>query len=358
MSVAYPDGAPQSACSDMAPQHGVTQSTTIKYDIASACYVIFPDDTMSVRVWDRFSQGLFRGVFMQVRNSNGDVSGTWNANPPNSANMLKTISCSGKAASAVTHKNRTDKTDLQTLVTWTAPSSCQPNEEFEIRGTVVKQYSSWTKVTVPLVCNPDYSNVAVMERVRPPLTSQYCAVGSWAIIPKEASTSFEGAKLPRGGWRHLYGGAGFRFLRKSGPTPSANTGPPSAQSGQYYFYYEASGRKNGDMAGLFSPLGIQGCFCFSFYCHMNTDGKTRFTLRTIGQVQREILSTTEVTNYWRRVAYTFVSRWSAVFLFQVFSSGADNGDIGLDNIKVEAGPCNATSTGYAGFIDLDATTTT
>lgn len=66
----------------------------------------------------------------------------------------------------------------------------------------------------------------------------------------------------------------FRWTVYSGLTPSNNTGPENAHSGQVYAYTEASGANPGDSAELFSPIFDLSALSqpqLSFYYHMYGD---------------------------------------------------------------------------------------
>lgn len=108
-------------------------------------------------------------------------------------------------------------------------------------------------------------------------------------VSAKGSCSFEKAeKIFCNMWENEKKGDAFDWTRKSGRTPSSNTGPDKAGDGSYYMYIEASSpRKSGEKAKLSSPpLVYSGPLQLKFMYHMygsaigrlkvDIDGSTKF----------------------------------------------------------------------------------
>jgi hypothetical protein len=86
------------------------------------------------------------------------------------------------------------------------------------------------------------------------------------------------------------------WIRRTGSTSSSNTGPSSAQSGNYYAYVEASGTCSNppSVSTIFSPcynLGAVSTASLSFHYHMygNTMGSLQLRLSTNGGASWQLL---------------------------------------------------------------------
>lgn len=344
---ALPGGAPSGACQSLRPLGHTKKANTYDsskdaFSIASACYVFMPGESMLMTIWPKLGDGDFKGIITQVRRVDPDekdfkklIAGKFTTGKPLSQNF-KTMKCGLHAGDTVTHKSRADKAAKGQFYRWTAPATCKESEEYEIRATVLKSYSYYqTDIVIPLVCNPDYSNYAIMNRVRPPLVSQYCSVQSWASIPKGLTTGFE---TGFDGWTVNKIGD---WQRRDTPTPTPGTGPDAAHRGKWYVHYEATGKPTGHTALFYTKELLEGCFCFSLWCHMRTDGNVVFRARAFGAGINSILATTtEVTNFWREVKVNVLTEYPVGISIEVTRANTDRADIGIDTISVKPGRCD------------------
>ncbi|XP_039254043.1 uncharacterized protein LOC120331080 [Styela clava] len=348
-------GPPLAACKSMTPSHaGVKPGAKKPYHVIPACYVFEENEIMQMRLKNvRLGGGPYKGMFMQVRKEENikktDTVGEFIVNDQpgesqNPADNFQPMKCFGIDNSAVSHKNPSLKIAESTFVTWKGPATCKQNEIFYIRATVVKLFHEFqTDIVVPIICNANRSDVDVMEKIRPIHHALYCSTpprGSWAIIPEYSSESFESETLPMGGWSHMFSDPAHQFKRIMGPTPTEGTGASEAQDGDYYLYFEASGTRKFDSAGLVSPHGLVGCFCLSLWCHMDTDKRTQFRISVLGDEPRTLSDIVLVNPKWSRVTFDFQQVTPATIVIQVFSSGGEKGDIGIDNLRIQPGKCS------------------
>lgn len=76
-----------------------------------------------------------------------------------------------------------------------------------------------------------------------------------------------------------------------------------------YAYIEASNKPDYGTAMLFDAYGLQGCICFTFWCHMNTDGEARFSLIALGGKDgaTALINTASVNPKWTQMRVSFTS---------------------------------------------------
>merc|ERR1719471_2836967 len=127
-------------------------------------------------------------------------------------------------------------------------------------------------------------------------------------------------------------GDDFDWSRKSGRTPSSNTGPSAAASGKAYMYTEASSpRKPGDTAILTSPPLIfsRGEDTLAFSCHMYGGSIGRLSVEANG---RGIWTKAgNQGNKWFQVVIPLVAGQDK-FKFIGVRGRSWAGDIAIDNI--------------------------
>jgi hypothetical protein len=136
LSLAHPDGAPDSHCASMTPAHGVVQQDTL-----SNPYIVnaVQDQNEGGRFVITISSnnGTFRGFLIEARQAGGNINtenplGTWDLDLMN--NAAKLLSCFG-LATAVTHVNKDEKSQM--VFGWKPPMNYSGNVIF--MATVVQE---------------------------------------------------------------------------------------------------------------------------------------------------------------------------------------------------------------------------
>ncbi|XP_032622940.1 putative defense protein 3 [Chelonoidis abingdonii] len=120
LCVAFPTGAPASACENMMPVHtGVQpQASPAPYEIQVDASSFVNRQPINVQV---VGPG-YRGLLLEARTFGSTAAlGTWQ----NPANNTKLLQCSGNPKGAITHSNTKFKTSLTTY-TWLPPTSGCP----------------------------------------------------------------------------------------------------------------------------------------------------------------------------------------------------------------------------------------
>ncbi|XP_074818663.1 putative defense protein 3 [Natator depressus] len=118
--VAFPTGAPASACENMMPVHmGVQpQPSPAPYEIQIDASSFVNRQPINVQI---VGPG-YRGLLLEARTFGSTAAlGTWQ----NPANNTKFLQCSGNPKGAITHSNTELKTSLTTY-TWLPPTSGCP----------------------------------------------------------------------------------------------------------------------------------------------------------------------------------------------------------------------------------------
>ena len=136
LSKAYPDGAPQAACSTLAPNHGVeAQGTESPYKFTYIKNELPTSITINVKVAGTSGE-MFRGFIVQAQNSSGIGIGDFDLT--GSSGAAKHVDCSnGGQKDTVTHTNYNDKSEVTFI--WIAPAFYNPAHKVNFVGTVVKE---------------------------------------------------------------------------------------------------------------------------------------------------------------------------------------------------------------------------
>jgi hypothetical protein len=146
----------------------------------------------------------------------------------------------------------------------------------------------------------------------------------------------------------------INWIRRSGSTPSSNTGPSSAYDGTYYLYFEAS-RPDYQViptAEILSPMiSLEGVCSpsLSFYYHMYgaTMGTFEIFISTNqGASWTSIWSKTgDQGNSWQYATVNLSSYLGDQVLFKLKGTTGSSytGDIAIDNIKIKSNPPSGTT---------------
>ncbi|KAL9985328.1 hypothetical protein ACROYT_G007718 [Oculina patagonica] len=129
----------------------------------------------------------------------------------------------------------------------------------------------------------------------------------------------------------------FDWTRKTGRTPSSNTGPNSGNNGKgYYIYIETSRpRKTGDKAILTLQGANSKPVCLSFYYHMY--GKTINQLNIYNRGKVIWTMTGEQGNAWKKAEVSISGNYD--LKIEGISGTSYTGDIALDDLSVTDGSC-------------------
>ncbi|CAM9413131.1 unnamed protein product [Lampetra fluviatilis] len=150
----------------------------------------------------------------------------------------------------------------------------------------------------------------------------------------------------------------FKWLRRSGNTPTSSTGPQGDHTTGHghYMYIEASGMPPGRRASLLSPKlrGVPGARCLSFFCHLHGAGvgELSVSLREGQDPARRDAALWarwgEHGDVWRRVLVEYSSSVDHQIVFTAISGPNASGDISLDDITIQKGPCDDDTTNHHG----------
>ncbi|KAF5282713.1 hypothetical protein FQR65_LT02710 [Abscondita terminalis] len=124
-------GAPELACVDMVPQHGVDpKETSFPYSVSVNKDNIKQGDTVEITV-SGDKEPDFKGFLLQVRDSKNKPVGTFIIT--SSHKSAKVLQCDSKNVAA-THKSKDDKQTV--VVEWKAPSNL--SGKLTVYATVAK----------------------------------------------------------------------------------------------------------------------------------------------------------------------------------------------------------------------------
>ncbi|XP_055996867.1 MAM and LDL-receptor class A domain-containing protein 1-like isoform X2 [Ostrea edulis] len=133
----------------------------------------------------------------------------------------------------------------------------------------------------------------------------------------------------------------FNWSRRSGRTPSGQTGPTSAFDGTRYAYIEASGKRNGNTAVLESSPVLTGdpFMCLSFAYHMY--GRNIGSLEVVYNGTTVFYEFDNKGNQWNQAEVTLLASQSSASPIQFVGTRGTGfrGDIAVDDIQVTTGEC-------------------
>jgi len=158
--------------------------------------------------------------------------------------------------------------------------------------------------------------------------------------PGLLACSFESSSKPYCGlWQDARGDK-FDWSRKSGRTPSSNTGPDKASDGSYYLFIEASyPRKNKDNAILETnkKLQIGSAASLSFDYHMK--GGHINTLKVLANSDVVFEKTQAQGSSWKsaNIALAQYTGKSVKFVIEANRGSSWQGDIAIDNVNLFVG---------------------
>ncbi len=135
----YSLGAPNSACVDMVPGHGVPpKKETPPYTITTSTKIVKAGTPMEVVISTDDPKMLMKGLLLQARHGN-DPIGTFTISPKDNFSQL--LNC-GAPGNAVTHKKHDAKDDKQKVsYEWTPPADF--SGEIKFRATIVKDFETF-----------------------------------------------------------------------------------------------------------------------------------------------------------------------------------------------------------------------
>jgi len=140
----------------------------------------------------------------------------------------------------------------------------------------------------------------------------------------------------------------FDWTKKSGGTPSYNTGPSKAKEGSFYYYIEASSpRRTGDKAILRSDdIAMGSAGKLEFYYHMFVDGAGH-------SLEVQVVDGSQTTREWKRdtkkqqsnsaafeLATVPLGKYAGKTIQVLFIGKRGNhwmGDIAIDDVTLTAG---------------------
>jgi len=139
VSWAFHTGAPEVACGDMTPQHGVSpQTDRSPYRIIMQKKQVSPGETVDILLTAPTAGPPFKGFFIQVHPRNGDKPvGEFS---PDSDENAQPVNCDGKTNSAMTHKDLNPK--VKVTLKWTPPGE---GEYVPIVTWVKQQDTIWVR---------------------------------------------------------------------------------------------------------------------------------------------------------------------------------------------------------------------
>ncbi|CAF4085300.1 unnamed protein product [Adineta steineri] len=131
----YPEGAPQSVCNTMMPNHDIPiQQCQPKYIIQSDKSEYNTNDIVRITVRGSTDRDYFKGILLIAKNENNQqIIGTWSI----TNSSIKTIACDEKENTGITHVSNDDKLQIEAL--WHSPSVL-PEGNTIIKATIVKTY--------------------------------------------------------------------------------------------------------------------------------------------------------------------------------------------------------------------------
>uniref|UniRef100_A0AAU6PAZ2 Venom peptide n=1 Tax=Comana monomorpha TaxID=1555636 RepID=A0AAU6PAZ2_9NEOP len=135
----YSVGAPESACVDMVPGHGVPpRKEKSPYTITTSTKIVKAGSPMEVVISTSDPTKLMKGILLQARDGDKPI-GTFTLAPND--NFAQLLNC-GTPGNAVTHKHHEAKDDKQTeSVVWTPPADF--NGEIKFRATIVQNFENF-----------------------------------------------------------------------------------------------------------------------------------------------------------------------------------------------------------------------
>uniref|UniRef100_A0A671P8R3 Putative ferric-chelate reductase 1 n=1 Tax=Sinocyclocheilus anshuiensis TaxID=1608454 RepID=A0A671P8R3_9TELE len=148
--ICYSHGKVEVACGDMTPQHGHDPSTkNPPFNIIADKSQLSPGDEIKVTLSMASSEGkhYFKGFLIEARNA-GNLSEKVGSFKLISPGISQLLTCDSKEGSAVSHTDKSQKTEVQVI--WVAPSNSPSSVQFLV--TVAQGYKEyWVKSPGPVV---------------------------------------------------------------------------------------------------------------------------------------------------------------------------------------------------------------
>ncbi|CAF0847412.1 unnamed protein product, partial [Rotaria sordida] len=183
------------------------------------------------------------------------------------------------------------------------------------------------------------------------LPTETCVLQPYEADPIQISTQLVTCRFEQNFCQWQFDPTGdFNWTRHTESTPSTGTGPTTgADDSPYYIYIEASSpQKEGDRAGLISPVitKSQRTLCFQFYFHMWGQNIGSLQISTIqntpnGQQQNVIWERNETQAKVWRLGQINLRDMPYDFAMKIdgFVGGDYEGDIAVDEIYLTDGEC-------------------
>nr|QTY40882.1 venom polypeptide precursor [Doratifera vulnerans] len=132
----YSIGAPESACVDMVPGHGIPpQKEAPPYTITTSTKIVKAGSPMEVVITAKDPKKAIKGLLLQARQGDEPI-GTFTVAPND--NFAQLLNC-GTPGNAVTHKKHEDKDDKLTVsFVWTPPADF--NGDIKFRATIAHSF--------------------------------------------------------------------------------------------------------------------------------------------------------------------------------------------------------------------------
>uniref|UniRef100_A0A671P8T4 Putative ferric-chelate reductase 1 n=1 Tax=Sinocyclocheilus anshuiensis TaxID=1608454 RepID=A0A671P8T4_9TELE len=179
--ICYSHGKVEVACGDMTPQHGHDPSTkNPPFNIIADKSQLSPGDEIKVTLSMASSEGkhYFKGFLIEARNA-GNLSEKVGSFKLISPGISQLLTCDSKEGSAVSHTDKSQKTEVQVI--WVAPSNSPSSVQFLV--TVAQGYKEyWVKSPGPVVSQ---NGVAP-----PPQTTFGGSIGAQTTTSSTLSRSF------------------------------------------------------------------------------------------------------------------------------------------------------------------------
>uniref|UniRef100_K1Q6C7 MAM and LDL-receptor class A domain-containing protein 2 n=1 Tax=Magallana gigas TaxID=29159 RepID=K1Q6C7_MAGGI len=162
----------------------------------------------------------------------------------------------------------------------------------------------------------------------------------------------------------VYGIDNFDWTRRSGYTPSSNTGPSSASQGYYYMYIETTSKSYGQNAVLMSSelnTTNGGCLRFDYHMYGSTINTLNVNVSTVASgTQRLWWRYGSKGNNWLHGAVSLPQLASMRILIEATAGSSYTGDIAIDNTYTSTagtGPSLAHAGRYFIYLEADYVST-
>ncbi|XP_062616357.1 fibropellin-1-like [Saccostrea cucullata] len=135
------------------------------------------------------------------------------------------------------------------------------------------------------------------------------------------------------------------WFRRQGPTPSQGTGPSSAHGGQFYFYFEATGRRRrGNYYFVDNGVAFEDTtYCLSLYYHMygrDIGSFSIYTYKFYNGYQKVFSVRRSQGDQWHKVERNIDLDPDTKIVIQAVRGRSFRGDIAIDDVTLMPNPCD------------------